>query len=145
MSDITKCDDCAYETAEVTLPVAPERFAPVQFPLKLMRISPISPYFHRARLVLSADCAAFSYERFREICSTNSTLVIGCPDGFGEDFKKKLEQILTLNEIQSIMLVRMDANCCRRMTDAVIRAIRSAKRDIPLRITTLFTEGEIVE
>jgi hypothetical protein len=120
-------------------------YAPVQWPLKLMRVSPVAPYFHRANVVLAADCAAFSYARFRERFGANSTLVIGCPDAYGESFMDKFAQLLTLNDVVSVTLVRMDAPCCRRMTDAVMSAIRLSRKDIPLNLTTLFTEGEIVD
>jgi len=116
---------------------------PVQWPLKLMRVTPVSPFFHRANLVIAADCTAFSSSRFHEI-SGNGVLVICCPDGL-EGLGEKLQLILTLNDILSITLIRMDAPCCRNMATTVIEAIRGSRRDIPLRITTLFSEGEIVE
>ena len=119
--------------------------APVQFPLKLMRISPISPYFHRAHLLLAADCAAYSYARFREAYGANRTLVIGCPDAYGESFMEKLVEILTLNDILSLTLVRTDAPCCRRMREAVMSAIRLSRKDIPLGISIVFIQGEVVD
>lgn len=118
---------------------------PIQWPLKLMRISQISPFFHQANIVLAADCAAFSYEKFRERFGMRSTLIIGCPDAYGESFMDKFAQILALNDVMSVTLVRMDAPCCKRMTDAVMSAIRLSRKDIPLGITTIFTEGEIVD
>ena len=117
----------------------------VQWPLKLMRISPISPFFHKAHLLLAADCSAFSYARFGEAFIAGKTLVIGCPDAYGESFVEKLEQIICLNDIVSVTLVRMDAPCCKRMTDAVMTSIRRSGKEISLQLTTLFSEGEIVE
>jgi hypothetical protein len=117
---------------------------PLQWPLKLMRVSSVSPYFHRARLLIAADCAAFTRERFNTM-THGKILVIGCPDAYGTSFYEKLAEIVRLNEILSITLVRMDAECCGRMTDAVILAIRNSGKDITLQLTTVFTEGEIVE
>ena len=54
----------------------------VQWPLKLMRISALSPFFHRAHLLLAADCTAFSYTRFDAAFGAGKTLVIGCPDAW---------------------------------------------------------------
>ena len=117
----------------------------VQWPLKLMQISPIAPYFHMAHLLIAADCSAFSYARFSEVFISGRTLVIGCPVESGDDFAEKFEHIINLNDILSVTLVRMDAPCCRRMTDAVMSSIRKSGKDIPLRLTTLFSEGEIIE
>ena len=117
----------------------------VQWPLKLMRISPIAPFFHKAHLLLAADCAAFSYARFSEAFIAGKTLVIGCPDAYGESFAEKFEQVIRLNDIVAITLVRMDAPCCKRMTDTVMESIRRSGKDIPLRLTTLFSEGEIID
>jgi hypothetical protein len=124
---------------------AATRYAPVQWPLKLMRISSVSPYFHRAHLLLAADCTAFSYGQFHRALMEGRTLVIGCPDAYGESFYDKLAEIVRLNDLRSVTLVRMDAPCCRRMTDAVILAIRKSGRDIPLRLMTVFAEGEVVD
>jgi hypothetical protein len=117
---------------------------PVQWPLKIMRISPLSPFFHNARLLIAADCAAYSYEGFAAV-ARDKVLVIGCPDGYGMSFYEKLAQIVKLNDIREITLIHMDADCCARVTDAVILAIRCSGRDIPLRKLTVFTVGEIVD
>ena len=117
----------------------------VQWPLKLMRVSPISPFFHMTHLLLAADCSAFSYANFNEAFMADKTLVIGCPDAYGESFMEKFEQIIRLNDILSVTLIRMDAPCCKRITNAVMASMRKSGKDIPLRLTTLFAEGEIVE
>jgi hypothetical protein len=119
--------------------------APVQWPLKLMRISSLSPFFHRAKLVFAADCAAYSYAAFREAFGGEGTLVIGCPDAFGERLYYKLAEVLALNDILGVTLVRMDTACCNRTRAAVMAAIRASRKDIPLNIVTLFTEGETVD
>jgi hypothetical protein len=38
----------------------------------------------------------------------------------------------------------MDAPCCIRLGDTVVEAVRRSKSDIPIQITTVFAEGEIV-
>jgi len=118
---------------------------PVQFPLKLMKISPISPYFHRVHLLIAADCAAYSYARFREAYGANRTLVIGCPDTYEESFMEKLLEILKLNDILSVTVVRTDAKCCLRLREAVMRAMMFSRKDIPLGVSIVFNEGEVVE
>ncbi len=115
-----------------------------QWPLKMKLISPVAPYFHKANLVLAADCSAFSYCNFHEAILRNRVLVIGCPELDGAEFGEKLTQILSSNDIQSVAVVRMDAPCCKKLTDAAIEAVRKNKKDIPLQFVTVFSEGEVV-
>ncbi len=115
-----------------------------QWPLKLRLISPVAPYFHKAHLMLAADCAAFSYSNFHCAILKNRVLIIGCPELDGNKFAERLLEVLRCNDIQSISVARMDAPCCKKLTDAVIDAIRKSKKDIPLQLTTVFSEGEVV-
>jgi hypothetical protein len=116
-----------------------------QWPLKLNLISSVSPYFHKAHLILSADCAAFSYENFHSNLLRNRVLIIGCPELDGACYTEKLTEIFRSNEILSIVVVRMDAPCCLILADMVIEAVRRSRKDIPVQITNVFTEGEIIE
>ncbi len=116
-----------------------------QWPLKLKMIAPLSPYFHRAHIILSADCAAYSFRAFHDVLMKNRVLLIGCPEADGGGFAEKLAEILRLNDILSVALVRMDAPCCSGMADAVVEAVRRSRKDIPIQITTVFAEGEIIE
>jgi hypothetical protein len=115
-----------------------------QWPLKMKMISPVAPYFHKAHLVLAADCSAFSYCDFHSSILRSRVLIIGCPEIDGSDFEDKLLEILKCNDIQSVAVVRMDAPCCQKMTDAAMNAINKSKKTVPLQFTTVFTEGEIV-
>jgi hypothetical protein len=115
-----------------------------QWPLKLKLISSVSPYFHKAHLILSADCAAYSYESFHSKLLNKRVLLIGCPELDGAGFTDKLLEIFQSNEILSIVVVRMDAPCCVKLADAVVEAVRKSKNNIPIQITTIFAEGEIV-
>lgn len=71
-------------------------------------------------------------------------LTIGCPDIEGTSFTCKISEIIRLNDILSIHLVRMDAPCCKELADTVVMAIKRSGKDIPLQITTVFAEGELV-
>ncbi len=113
-----------------------------QWPLKLSRISSISPYFHRAHLLLAADCTAYSFLHFHQILLRERLLVIGCPDIEGISLETKIQNIIRLNDISSIHVVRMDAPCCSSLADTVVKAVIKSKKDIPIQITTVFAEGE---
>lgn len=116
-----------------------------QWPLKLSMISPLSPYFHNGQILLSADCAAFAYRGFHEGILRGRVLVIGCPHLDGPEFARRLSEIIRLNDLRSLGVVRMDAPCCRSMTDTVMSVIRKSGKDIPLQFVTVFAEGEIIE
>lgn len=98
-------------------------------------------YYHRANLLIAADCSAYSYLRFHHFAQ-GKVLTIGCPDMEGDAFAQKIEEVLRLNDILSIHLVRMDAPCCRRITEIVMNAVQESRKAIPLQITTVFAEGE---
>lgn len=116
-----------------------------QWPLKLKLVSPVSPYFHKAHLILSADCAGFSYTSFHSRLLPGRVLVIGCPALEGEATFEKLAQIVCYNEILSIAVARMDAPCCLELADAAFNAVKKSGKDIPVQIITIYAEGEIVE
>lgn len=115
-----------------------------QWPLKMKLISPVAPYFHGAHLMLAADCSAFSYNSFHDSLLRNRVLIIGCPELDRNEFSEQLLRILTNNDIKSVAVVRMDAPCCKKLTDSAMEAIKKSKKDIPLQFVTIFTEGEIV-
>lgn len=115
-----------------------------QWPLKMTMIPATSPYFHHAHLLLAADCSAFSYRSFHSAFLRDRVLLIGCPESDGDRFADKLEQILRLNDIRSVTVARMDAPCCASLSGTVVSAVRASRKDIPVQITTVFTEGEIV-
>jgi hypothetical protein len=98
--------------------------------LKLNLISSVSPYFHKAHLLLSADCAAFSCDNFHSTLLRNRILIIGCPELDGAGYIEKLTEIFRSNDILSIAVVRMDAPCCLKLADMVVEAVRKSKKDI---------------
>ncbi len=137
--------DCPDTFGKYAYTVAPGQAHLCQWPLKLSKVSALSPYFHKAHLLIAADCSAFSYMRFHSGLLNGRVLTIGCPDLEGGTFLERISQIVRLNDILSIRLVRMDAPCCASLADAVVQAVRKSGKDIPLQITTVFAEGENVE
>ena len=117
----------------------------VQWPLKLSKVSNVSPYFHKTHLLIAADCSAYAYLHFHKSLLNGRLLTIGCPDIEGEKLFRKIQEVINLNDIQSIRLVRMDAPCCGKIANVVVMAIKKSGKDIPLQITTIFAEGENVE
>lgn len=116
-----------------------------QWPIKITKIPATAPFFHKAHLLLAADCVAYAYENFRKRLDGNNILVIGCPDLEIAEIILKLTEILRHNDILSLSVMRMDTPCCKLISQAIFLAVRNSGKDIPVRLTTVFPEGELVE
>jgi hypothetical protein len=116
-----------------------------QWPIKITKIPATAPFFHKAHLLLTADCVAYAYESFRNHLDGNNVLVIGCPDLEIAEITLKLTEILRQNDILSLSVMRMDTPCCKQISQAIFLAVRNCGKDIPVRLTTVFPEGELVE
>ena len=84
----------------------------VQWPIKLWKAPILSPYYHRAHLLIAADCSAFSYPRFHDAYSRGKVTLICCMNTDIE-ILIKLKQIFRLNSISSVTVVKTDRDCCR--------------------------------
>lgn len=115
---------------------------PVQF-----KLAPLSaPYYQGANLLLSADCAPFSYADFHRKFLDGRLALVGCPklDDI-ELYENKLTSILSGNDIRSVDVVYMEVPCCTGLAFMARRAIQAAGRDIPLRLIRIGIKGEILE
>jgi hypothetical protein len=116
-----------------------------QWPIKITKIPATAPYFHQAHLLLTADCVAYSYKNFHSLLNDDNVLVIGCPDLELAEITLKLAEILRQNDILSLSILRMDTPCCKQISQAIFLAVRNSGKDIPVRLTTVFPEGEVID
>jgi hypothetical protein len=116
----------------------------LQWPIKLWKVSPTSPYFHQAHLLVAADCSAFSYPEFHQYLSRGKVPVICCPES-DFDIVSKLEKIFSLNEICSVTVVKMDKPCCEELTDYVRQAVKVSRLPVPIKTTCLFVDAEEID
>jgi hypothetical protein len=70
--------------------------------------------------------------------------LIGCPKLDEGNYSEKLAQILSLNKIQSVTVVRMEVPCCGGLEYAVRNAIESSGKALPLQVVTVSTDGKIL-
>lgn len=116
-----------------------------QWPVQI-QLAPIqAPYFDQADLLIAADCSAYAYGNFHREFMRGKVTLIGCPKLDPVDYSEKLTQIIKLNEIKSVTVVRMEVPCCGGIGQAVIKALRDSGRFIPWRIITLSVDGNILE
>lgn len=131
-------------TAAFSLPAKPEselRQWPVQ--IKLMPIQ--APYLDGANLLVAADCTAFTYGNFHQDFMRNKITIIGCPKLDQGDYTDKLAAIIAGNDIKSLSIVRMEVPCCGGLVLACKNALIKSGKMIPWSITTIKTDGGILD
>lgn len=116
-----------------------------QWPVQIKLIPVNAPYFENANLLVSADCAAYSYGNFHGDFMKNKVTVIGCPKLDECDYSEKLTAILKANDIKSVTVVRMEVPCCGGIENAVKTALQNSGKMIPWRIVTLSADGRVLE
>ncbi len=94
-----------------------------QWPVQLHLVPPSAPFLKGAELLVAADCVPFAYPGFHQDFLQGRVLLIGCPklDDVGA-YTEKLTQIIRLNGLRSITVVRMEVPCC----GGIARAVKSA-------------------
>lgn len=130
-------------------PSAPANAAPAvsqlrQWPVQI-KLAPVhAPYFHGAKLLIAADCAAYAYGNFHPDFMRGKVTLIGCPKLDGVDYSEKLTEIIRQNDIQSVTVVRMEVPCCGGIQNAVIAALKNSGKFIPWQVVTISTDGRIL-
>ena len=115
-----------------------------QWPVQIKLVSVQAPYFDGADVLIAADCTAYAYANFHQTFIKDRITLIGCPKLDMVDYRDKLTQIFTLNDIKSVTVTRMEVPCCGGMEMAVKDAIAASGKDIPCRIVTISINGKIL-
>ena len=71
--------------------------------------------------------------------------LIGCPKLDSIDYSEKLTQIIALNGIKSVTVVRMEVPCCGGLQVMTETALKSSGRFIPWQVVTITRDGRIAE
>lgn len=116
-----------------------------QWPVQLKLVSASAPYFYNADLLITADCVPFAYANYHNDFLKDRAVVVGCPklDDI-EYYTKKLEEIIRVNDLESITVLRMEVPCCGGMSMAAKRARDNSGINIPIKVVTISIEGEIL-
>ena len=115
------------------------------WPVQIKLVPVKSPYFDGANLLIAADCTAFSYGNFHNEFLKNHKAVIGCPKLDRVDYSEKLTQIIALNDIKSVKIVKMEVPCCKGLLNAAKKALQDSGKFIPWQIVTISTDGKILD
>ena len=70
--------------------------------------------------------------------------MIGCPKLDEGDYAEKLTEILRLNDIREVTIVRMEVPCCGGLQRAVETALKNCGKLIPWQVVTIGRNGAIL-
>jgi len=114
-----------------------------QWPIQIKLVPVNAPYFNNAHLLIAADCAAYACGSFHRQFMKNKITLIGCPKLDDTDYKNKLYDIISGNNIKSLTVVRMQVPCCSGIEQAAVSALKDSGKFIPWQVFTLSTDGEL--
>lgn len=115
-----------------------------QWPVQLHLLNPAAPYFQDANLLLCADCVMSAYGDFQEKLLKDRALAIACPKlDNTEGYVEKLAQILSMNNIRTIVVARMEVPCCGGIVNILKQALAMSGKDIPVRELTISVDGQV--
>ena len=102
--------------------------------------------FQNTDLLIAADRTAFAVCKYSlSNFMKNKITLIGCPKLDSVDYSEKLTEILKRNDIKSISILKMIVPCCGGIVNAVKTALVQSNKMIPWSITTVNTDGTLVE
>lgn len=114
-----------------------------QWPVQLRLVPSAAPYLDDCDLLIAADCSAYAYGNFHERFIKNRICLIGCPKLDPQESWKKLTDIICLHSIRSVTVTRMDVPCCSGLVNAVLSAVETSGKDIPVSVCTLYPDGRV--
>lgn len=115
-----------------------------QWPVQL-KLAPVrAPYYDGCRLLIAADCTAYSYASFHESFMLGHVTLIGCPKLDAVDYSEKITEILRVNDVKSVCIVRMEVPCCGALDRAVRNSAAMSGKDIPVETVIISTGGKIL-
>lgn len=116
-----------------------------QWPCQIKLVPVNAPYFHKAKLLIAADCTAYTYADFHRDFMKGKITLIGCPKLDGADYSEKLTEIIKNNDIISVTILRMEVPCCGGLEMAVKKALQNSGKFLPWQVVTISTEGQILD
>lgn len=116
-----------------------------QWPCQI-KLAPVNaPYFNGTKLLIAADCTAYSYADMHSEFMKGKVTLIGCPKLDNVDYSEKLTDIIRNNDIKSVTVVRMEVPCCGGIEAAAKNALQKSGKFIPWQVVTISTDGNILE
>ena len=116
-----------------------------QWPVQIKLLPANAPFYNGAKLLIAADCTAYSYANLHEEFMKGKITLIGCPKLDMVDYTEKLTEIISSNDIKSFKVVRMEVPCCGGLQAAAEQALRNSGKFIPWQVVTISRDGRILD
>jgi Pyruvate/2-oxoacid:ferredoxin oxidoreductase delta subunit len=118
-----------------------------QWPIQLHLLSPIASYFDNADLLISADCAPFTYANFHQKFIKDKIIITLCPklDTGIDRYVDKLAAIFETKNIKSVTITRMEVPCCGGVEHIVQKALEKAGKNTKVKVAVISIHGEILQ
>jgi Pyruvate/2-oxoacid:ferredoxin oxidoreductase delta subunit len=116
------------------------------WPIQIHLIPPTAPFLRGADLLVAADCTPAAYHRFHDDLLRGKTVLMGCPKfDDTEAYINKFAAIFSQADIKSVTIAVMEVPCCQGMPVIVKKAMAQAGKQIPLKVVTISTRGELLQ
>ncbi len=119
------------------------------WPIQGHLISPYASHFKNSKLLVAADCCAFSYGDFHRDFINGRTLFIACPklDRDTDIYVEKIVALINEAKVKSIDIVTMEVPCCFGLINIVKEAVNRSrsKRKFNILHTVISIKGDIIE
>lgn len=113
------------------------------WPIQLRLVNPAAPQFEGSRLLVAADCCAFSLGSFHATLLEGRSLVIACPKlDDREGYAEKLEALI--GRAESVEVAIMEVPCCGGLLKLVADARDRAKKGMPITVSVVGIEGGVI-
>jgi ferredoxin len=118
-----------------------------QWPVQMHLINPSAGYFQSADVLLAADCVAFSLGSFHEKYLKGRKLLIACPklDSNQDVYVEKLRRLIDESKINTLSVMIMEVPCCGGLLQMTQKAVSMATRKVPVKLTVVGIQGDILE
>ncbi len=115
----------------------------VQWPIQIGLVSPVAGFF-KGRLVIGADCTAFTADDYKKRFIHGDALIIGCPKLDERSRFDKIADIIRENDITSVDVIRMEVPCCGALVRIVQAAIEASGKDISMNEIVIRRDGSVL-
>lgn len=116
-----------------------------QWPVQLQLVPASAPFLKNADLLITADCVPFAYANYHNDFLKGKVVVVGCPKlDDSMYYAKKLQDIISVNDLESITVLRMEVPCCSGIAQAAKMGRDNSGINIPIKVVTISIEGEVI-
>ena len=143
MREIKKPDAFAEMKYDAAMKPQPSELR--QFPVQLHLLNPQAGFFHKANVLLAADCTAFASGEFHSRFLKGKMLAIACPklDANLQTYIDKLTAMIDVAQIETLTVLIMEVPCCSGLVRIAEKAREQAKRHISIEVIVLSVQGEV--